>query len=225
MSTAIDSSVQRRNHNGNTLLHSSNNLCEAKHLVCHGMDINKRNFSGQVPLHSLMRSYKPGVMPVILYLLSLQHIHVNAAEPDGTTIAHLCEWGPVMEELVRSNNFDPNKIRLSDGNTPLMFCITYPKHPDIAKNLLEDPRIDLEIRNPKNGKTALEMARESTTEYGKQILALIADKIAEEQQVNPETCLIITYSFDLAKASDTSLQDATMPNSVNTINHPPRLVL
>lgn len=184
MSLSNNGSKSDRLQNGNNLLHTCTNLSEAKHLISHGVNVNHKNFSGRAPIHSLMRLDNPGARSVILYLLQLrirhETVYVNLTEPDGTTFAHLCEWGPIMSALAHNKHFNPNKIRPCDGNTPLMYCITYPKHPDIAKRLLEDPRIDLTICNPINGKTALELAEESTTEYGQEILKLILCKINSE---------------------------------------------
>ncbi len=168
--------------NGNNLLHTCTDLSEAKDLVSRGVNVNHKNCFGQVPINALMRLDNPGAKEVVQYLMQVRfrnkpHVRINVAEPDGTTFAHLCEWGPIMSTLSSNKYFNPNKIRTSDGNTPLMLCITYPKNPDVAQRLLEDPRIDLTIRNPINGKTALELAEESTTEYGKEILKLIRNKI------------------------------------------------
>lgn len=188
MSLSSNSPKSERLHNGNNLLHTCTSLTEARHLISQGVNVNHKNFLGQAPLHSLMRLDNSGSRRVILYLLHLKltngKVRVNVVEPDGTSLAHLCEWGPIMSALIQHDDFNPNKIRFSDGNTPLMYCITYPKHPDIAKRLLEDPRIDLTICNPINGKTALDLAEESTTEYGQEILKLILCKINSESKTS-----------------------------------------
>lgn len=164
------------------MLHTCTDQAEAENLVRDGVNVNAKNLARQTPLHSLMRLGNPKTIPVVLYLLKLEQVDVNAAEPDGTTVAHLCEWGPIMSALVKRKDFDPNKIRNSDGNTPLMFSITYPKHPDITKRLLESPLINLKAINPRNGKTVLqfaqEMVRVNANDKNLTNLTLITDKIA-----------------------------------------------
>lgn len=171
------SSGSHRIQNGNNLLHTCISESEAKSIVACHIDINGKNDLGRTPINSLMRMGNKKTIPVIIYLLSLEGIDVNATEPDGTTIAHLCEWGEIMNVLIKREDFNPNQIRSTDGNTPLMLCISYPKHPDIAKILLESPHLKLNIRNKLNGKTALEMAEESTHPSSKVILQLIKDKM------------------------------------------------
>ncbi len=178
MHLSSNSAVQDRLQNGNNLLHTCTNQTEAENLVASGVNVNGLNYAGQTPLHSLMRLGNPATIPVVLYLLSLEDVDVNVAEPDGTTIAHLCEWGPIMTRLVRREDFDPNKIRHSDGNTPLMFAVSYPKHPDIVRRLLRDSRLNFALPNSKNGKTALHLAYENRGgEYGSLNLELIINEI------------------------------------------------
>ena len=203
---------------GNTALHIASTVANEdilSLLLEKNADPNIQNMAGNTSLHTACKMNAP---KIVKRLLQDSRINVNLKNAvEGNTALHIASTvaNEDILSLLLEKNADPN-IQNMAGNTPLQIACKM-NAPKIVKRLLQDSRINANLKNTLEGNTAMHIASTLAID---DILSLLLEKYADPniQNMAGDTPLHIACKMNAPKIVRRLLQDIRINmNLKNTV--------
>jgi len=191
--------VDKRGRNAVHLCTMNINEKLLAHVIDLGVDVHKKDYAENSPLHNLLSSFSEEERRTVLRIAKVlvqAGVDVNAKNCEGKTLLHLCtekgnvNIGPFIGEVVTELGADPT-IEDATGVSPLFLAVQYQQHGSGIMALINYPTSQ---GNPawqytdKKGDTILHYAARNRggIPCGKEILALgLSIDVTNKKGVTP----------------------------------------